>query len=83
MENITTTIDYGGATINTEIKAEENLAGTLYIVELNENYAFTLLHDEEDEWSIMKEADATIPLVETELLAKIIKKLQYELRYAA
>lgn len=83
MEPITTTINYGGAIIDTQISTGENPAGTLYIVELNEHYAFTLLHDEEDEWSIMKEADATIPFVEAELFDKIIKKLQHELRYAA
>jgi len=83
MEKITTTINYGGAKVETIISTEENPAGTLYLVDMNGNYCFTLLHNEEDEWSIQKEADATIPFIEAELFDKIIKKLQYELRYAA
>ncbi|MCP9749550.1 hypothetical protein [Ferruginibacter sp. HRS2-29] len=83
MEKITTTISYGGAKIETIISQEENPAGTLYLVDMNGNYGFTLLHDEDDEWSIQKEADASVPFVEEELYDKIIKKLQYELRYAA
>ncbi len=83
MEMIIMVIKYGGEMVNITIIPEENIAGTIYPVELNEKYAFTLLHNEEDEFSVMKEGNAIVPFVEAELLEKIIKQLRYELRYAA
>ena len=46
-------------------------------------YLFTFLEDEEENWSVMKEANAVIPFVEEDLYNVILKKLHYQLKYAA
>jgi hypothetical protein len=83
MDPITLTFPYQGAIIESSIQPEDTIRGTVYPVDLNGNYHFTLYQNEEDDWCILKEADATIPFVEQDLYDKIIKKLQYELKYAA
>ena len=83
MEAILLNINYSGAIVEIQTTAEESLMGTIYPIEMNGNYCFTVFLNEEDEWTIMREQDATVPFIEPELFTKIIKKLQYELRYAA
>lgn len=50
---------------------------------LNNTYAFTLYLDENKEWLLMREHNGISPTVETELLTKILKKLERKLKYAA
>lgn len=83
MESIILNINYGGTLVKAEIFPEENMLGTIYPVEMNGRYAFTLMMNEDDQWLIVREPDGTTPFVENELFEKIIKKLQYQLRYAA
>ena len=83
METIEMNFNYLGADIFISIQPEENLLGTLYPVEINEQYSFTVFLNEEEDWDIMREADATTPFIEPELFDLLIKKLQYQLRYAA
>ena len=75
--------NYLGAIVEACINPEETIRGTIYPVEMNGNYSFTLFNNEDDEWTILKEDDATIPFVESDLYEKIVKKLKYELMYAA
>lgn len=83
MELIQLTFKYQGAIIDASIQPEESIRGTIYGIDLNGNYRFTMYQDEDDNWCILKEADATIPFIEFDLYEIIIKKLQYELKYAA
>ena len=83
METFEMTINYAGAPVSIRISHEENFLGTIYPVEMEGNYAFTIYFNEEEEWSVMREADGTTPAIENELFIKIIKNLQLQLRYAA
>ena len=83
METIEMIFNYCGAVVETTILPEETIRGTIYPIDMNGNYCFTVYKNEEDDWCILREADATIPMVESELYNKIIKHLQHELKYAA
>ncbi len=83
MNNIEINIRYAGADVAINIFPEESCNGNIYPIEANGKYMFTLLEDEDGAWSIMKEADATVPFVDEDLYAAILKKLHYELKYAA
>ena len=83
MKNIEINIKYAGADMAVNILQEENCNGIMYPVEADGKYIFTFLEDEEGDWSVMKEADATTPFVEEELYNTILKRLHYELLYAA
>ena len=83
MENIEITLNFRGADININIVPEENFLGTLYPVEMNDHYSFTIFLDEDEEWKIMREADGTTPFVDSDLLKPLLKKLLHELHYAA
>lgn len=83
MQNIEMNVKYAGADMAINILPEENCNGIMYPVEADGIYLFSFLEDEEGDWSVMKEADAMIPFVEEELYKAILKKLHYELRYAA
>ncbi|MCY7293663.1 MAG: hypothetical protein LH615_15910 [Ferruginibacter sp.] len=83
MKTIEMKVKYGGQNVDINIFPEEYCAGTLYPVEADGKYIFTFLQDEEGDWSVMKEADARTPFVEEELYDVILKKLHYELLYAA
>ena len=77
------TVKYAGAEMAIHILPEANYNGMIYPVEADGKYVFTFLEDEEGDWSVMKEADANIPFVEEELFDIILKRLHYELLYAA
>ncbi|MEO6405606.1 MAG: hypothetical protein ABIY51_08750 [Ferruginibacter sp.] len=83
MENIEITLNYRGADIDILITAEEYCKGNIYPVEMNGRYACTICMDENEDWTIMREADGTTPFIEGDLLKPLLKKLQYELQYAA
>ena len=83
MKNIEINIKYAGAEMTVNILPEENCNWIMYPVEADGKYIFTFLEDEEGDWSVMKEADATTPFVEEELYNTILKRLHYELLYAA
>ena len=83
MKNIEINIKYAGADMTVNILPEENCNGIMYPVEADGKYIFTFLENEDGDWSVMKEADATTPFVEEELYNTILKRLHYELLYAA
>ncbi len=83
MKNIELTIKYAGAEMDISIFPEENCNGIIYPVEADGKYMFSFLEDEEGDWSVMKEANAVIPFVDEELYDAILKKLHYQLFYAA
>lgn len=83
MKNIEITVKYAGAEMVIHIIPEENCNGMMYPVEADGKYVFTFLEDEEGDWSVMREPNATTPLVEEELYDVILKRLHYELLYAA
>jgi len=83
MKNIEITIKYAGAEMAIHILPEENYNGIIYPVEADGKYMFTFLEDEDGDWSVMKEADARTSIVEEELYDVILKRLHYELLYAA
>lgn len=83
MKTMEMSIQYAGSVIEAVITPEEICAGTAYPVEMEGAYSFTLLEDEDGEWSIMREQDGTTPMVDRELYDAIMKQLRYQLRYAA
>jgi hypothetical protein len=83
METIEMNVTYAGAPVEVRLYPEEHFSGTIYPAELDGNYTFTLHFDEEDEWSIMREPNGLTPQVDSELLKKILKNLELQLRYAA
>jgi hypothetical protein len=83
MDNITIKFDYKGALVEANIFPEENCIGIIYPIEMHGNYAFTVYVNENEDWQVMKENNANIPSVDTELLNSILKKLQWQLLYAA
>ncbi|MEO7263503.1 MAG: hypothetical protein ABIW38_01260 [Ferruginibacter sp.] len=83
MKNIEIILNYRGADINIHICPEENFLGTLYPIEMNDHYSFTIFLNEDEEWTVMREADGTTPFVDGDLLKPLLKKLVYELQYAA
>jgi hypothetical protein len=83
MEIMELNFEYRGALIEAKIYYEENCFGVIYPIELNNNYAFTIYSNERQDWEIMRENDGNTPSVEAELLSSILKKLQWQLKYAA
>jgi hypothetical protein len=76
-------LNYAGAPVEVKLYPDEHLLGTIYPVEMEGNYAFTICMNEDEEWSIMREPNGTTPEVDSELLKKLLKNLQLKLRYAA
>ena len=76
-------IEYCGATIAVKICPEENFIGALYPVEMDGAYAFTLYTDEDECWGVLRENDGNIPVIEKELHSALLKKLKWQLQYAA
>lgn len=83
METIEMNVQYGGVPVAVKLYPDENFLGSIYPVEMEGNYAFTIYFNEEEEWSIMREPNGITPDVESELLKIILKNLQLQLRYAA
>lgn len=83
MKNIEIILSYRGAEVSISICPEENFLGTLYPVEMNDQYSFTIFLNEDEEWTIMREEDGTTAFVDGDLLKPLLKKLVYELQYAA
>lgn len=83
MEIIEITVQYAGAPIEVKLYPEENFLGTLYPVEMEGKYSFTLSYDEDDTWSVLREPNGRTPEIDAELFNKILKNLQHRLRYAA
>lgn len=83
MNPIEIKIDYRGALINIKTCSDENYLGTIYPIELNNIYSFTLHLDENEEWSIVRENNGITPTIDNDLFNNIIKKLKRKLRYTA
>lgn len=83
MKNIEMNVKYAGADLAINILPEENYKGIIYPVEADGKYVFTFLEDEDGEWSVMKEANSETPIVDENLYEVILKRLHYELLYAA
>lgn len=82
-EAIELMVNYAGAPVNVSVLIEENVVGTIYPIELDGQYAFTLYMNEDDEWNLLKESNGTIPHVDQSLQKEIIRKLKVKLRDAA
>jgi hypothetical protein len=83
MEIIEMNLNYAGASIMIKLYPEVDFRGMIYPVEIDGHYAFTLHFNEEQDWLVIREPDGTTPFIESDLFEKIIKKLEYQLRYAA
>jgi hypothetical protein len=83
MEMIEMNVNYAGGTVHVSLSPEDHFLGTIYPVELNGNYTFTICFDEEQNWVIMREPNGLTPDVDNDLLRNILKKLEQQLRYAA
>jgi len=74
---------YWGDMIRASIFEQEDARGVVYNIKLNGDYFFTLRYDEQNEWKIMKEKNGITPRIDKELLNRILKPLETELKYAA
>ena len=83
MKIIKMKVKYAGAEMAVNIFPEQSCNGIIYPVEVDGKYVFSFLEDEDEDWSVMKEADATTPLIQQDLFDAILKKLHYELLYVA
>ena len=83
MKTISMNINYGGTQVKVRLYTDQDCRGIIYPVEMDGNYSFTLFCNEEEEWDIMREGNGITPHVENELFGIIVKKLEYQLRYAA
>ena len=83
MEKIEMSVNFAGAPVEVKLYPDEHFLGTIFPVEMDGNYAFTISLNEDDEWSIMREPNGETPEVDNELLKKILKNLQLQLKYAA
>jgi hypothetical protein len=83
METIEMDVQYAGAPVAVRLYPDELFTGTIYPVELNGNYAFTIQFTEDQDWTIMRESNGITPEVDNGLLKKILKNLELQLKYAA
>ncbi len=77
MNSIYFDIKYGGIPVDIVVDTEEHIVGTIYPVDINGLYRFTLFMNDEEEWMVMREPDGKVPEVEEDLLKAIVKKLHH------
>ncbi len=83
MESIQMQIEYAGAPVLVSIFPEDHFLGTLYPVDLDGQYAFTIHNTEEDEWSVLREPNGNTPEIDPDMWRAILKNLHVQLKYAA
>lgn len=83
MKSIEIKFRYWGDLVKASVFQEEDARGVVYPIALNGDYFFTLRYSEEQQWLIEKEKNGITPRVDAELLSRILKPLENELRYAA
>jgi hypothetical protein len=84
MKSIDVKFRYWGDMIKASILQEEDNRGVVYPIQLNGDYFFTLRYTEKNEWTIVRERNGLIPhIIDKELVNRIIKSLENELKFAA
>ena len=83
MEFIQMNVNYRGATVEVKTFPEEHCIGAVYPVKMNDNYAFTIYNDENQDWGILREDNGYVPAIDTDLFKAILKQLKWELQYDA
>ncbi len=77
-------VDFRGAMVAVQTSPEVHCIGAVYPVKMNDNYAFTIYNDgDNEEWGILKEDNGNIPEIDAELYKAILKQLKWELQYDA
>ena len=77
MDFIRMNVDYRGATVAVQTFAEDHCIGSVYPVKMNDNYAFTIYNDENQDWGILREDNGTTPAVDNDLFKAILKQLKW------
>lgn len=83
MEFIQMNVDYRGATVEVKTFPEEHCIGAVYPVKMNDNYAFTIYNDENQDWGILREDNGNVPEIDADLYRAILKQLKWELQHDA
>jgi hypothetical protein len=83
MKSIEIKFRYWGDMVMASVFEQEDALGVIYPIKLNGDYFFTLRYDQENEWMIVKERNGITPRVDKELLNRILKPLESELKFAA
>ncbi len=76
MNSILFILKYGGVPVDINVYTEEHILGTIYPININGSYRFTLLMNEEEDWMVLRESDGKVPVVEDDLLRSIVKKMR-------
>jgi hypothetical protein len=83
MKSIEIKFRYWGDMVMASVFEQEDAQGVVYPIKLNGDYFITLRYDQEKEWMIVKERNGITPRVDKELLNRILKPLESELKFAA
>ena len=83
MNFIQMNVNFKGAIVEVKTFPEEQCIGAVYPVKMNDNYAFTIYNDENQEWGILREENGIAPAIDNELYKEILKQLKWELQYDA
>jgi hypothetical protein len=83
MKSIDIKFRYWGDMVTASVYQEENNHGVVYPIKLNDNYFLTLHYTEKNEWVVLREKNKTTLKIDKELLSRILKPLEQELKYAA
>ncbi len=83
MKSIEINFRYWGDVIRASVLQQEDNRGVVYPIKLNGDYFFTLRYTETNEWTVLTENDGITPSIDKELLSRILKPLETQLRHAA
>ena len=83
MKSIEIKFRYWGDMVKADVFEEVDKSGIVYPIKLNGDYFFTLRYNEQKEWTIVKERNGITRQIDKELLSRILKPLEQELKYAA
>ncbi len=83
MKSIEIKFRYWGDLVKANVFEEVDKSGVVYPIKLNGDYFFTLRYNENNEWTVVKERNGITRQIDKELLNRILKPLEQELKYAA
>lgn len=76
-------VDYRGGNIDIRATTEQHCVGSIYPVNMNGTYAFTIYNDDNEDWGILREDNGVTPEIDPDLYKTILKQLKWELQYDA
>ncbi len=74
---------FWGDRVKVNVIRKEDSRGVIYPVYLNDIYQFTIYYTENSEWQVLGEANGKTPVIDHELLSRILKPLESKWHDAA